>query len=167
MNRNTDDQVGRAKRAKELQLARLAEVRAQVAAGREKALAGEPWSDMVTGIPIVNGDGKLTGMLPMATTDGVGLFGLRLAFELAGCCDDEAQVHDKINEYLSLVEDFDQFLLVAFAALVTLANYVVPGLLGAVETQASNYDLGVALAEFACYAWATRVGDLDQEVSLS
>lgn len=153
-------QIERMEQARQSQPARLLDARAGADIEREKALAEEPWSDVMTGLPTVDGNGELTGMLPMPTIDGKELFGTRLAFDLLGCCANEAQVSETLNDYFALVREPDHLFLVAFAALDTIANHVMPALLDTLEHQASDYDCRVRLADAARNAWAARVSDI-------
>jgi hypothetical protein len=152
--------VDEIEQAQAAQPARLIEARAKAEAARAEALAEEPWTSVMTGFPTVNLDGELTGMLPMPTIDGKELFGTRLAFDLLGCCADEAHVKEKFDEYFSMVREPDHLFLVAFAALDTIANHIVPALLNTLEHQASDFDARVRLADAARNAWTARVNDL-------
>jgi hypothetical protein len=145
---------------KQSQPARLAEARVRADTERQKALAAEPWSEMVTGLPTVGLEGELTGMLPMPTIDGKELFGTRLAFDLLSCCVDEEQVAQTLRDYLKMIRDPGHMFLVCAAALDTIANHVMPALLDTLEHQASDYEARVRLADAARNAWAARVGDL-------
>jgi hypothetical protein len=139
---------------------RLLDARACAEFERKKALVDEPWTAVMTGFPTVDANGELTGMLPMPTIDGKELFGTRLAFDLLGCCANEAQVQETFDEYFSMVREPDHLFLVAFAALDTIANHVLPALLDTLEHQASDYDSRVRLADAARNAWTARVNDL-------
>jgi hypothetical protein len=141
---------------------RLAEVRAQVEAERQKALASEPWAELMAGLLTVDRNDEPTGVLQMPTVEGKELFGTRLAFDLLGRCANEEEVSQKLNEYFSMVKKPDHLLLVAYAALDTIANYVVPALLDIVEHRASDYDSRVWLADAARNAWKARVRDLEE-----
>jgi hypothetical protein len=152
--------VDELEQAQAAQPARLIEARAKAEAARKQALAEEPWTDVMTGFPTYTGGGDLSGMLPMPTIEGKELFGTRLAFDLLGCCEDEAHVKETFDEYFSMVREPDHLFLVAFAALDTIANHVMPALLDTLEHQASDYDSRVRLADAARNAWTARVNDL-------
>jgi hypothetical protein len=99
-------------------------------------------------------------MMAFPTIEGKGLFGTRLAFDLLGCCDDEEQVSETLNDYLSMVKEPGHLFLIAFAALSVIADHVIPQMLEVIEDQASNWDVRVTLAEAARNAWAARVNDI-------
>lgn len=134
---------------------RLAQARAEADDERVKALAAEPWADIVIGIPTVD----LCGLLTMPTIDGKELFGTRLAFDLLACCADEEQVAEKLVEYYSMTGDPAHMFLVCAAALEIIANHVVPTLLDNYEHQSGDYDVRVRLADAARNAWAVRAAD--------
>lgn len=150
--------------AKQTQPERLAEARAAATDERTRAQAAEPWSATLTSVPAVTGDGDLSGMLSMPTIEGKEVFGTRLAFDLLGCCGDEDEVEEKLNEFCGLVGEPDHMVAVCAAALATIAEHVVPVLLDTLERSASDYDSRVRLAEAARNAWAVRVGTLDDVV---
>lgn len=141
---------------KRLQPERLGQARAQADDEKIKALAAEPWADVVAGIPTVD----FSGILTMPTIDGKELFGTRLAFDLLGCCADEDQVAEKLTECYSMIGDPAHMFLVCAAALDTIANHVVPVLLDNYEEKTSDYEVRVRLADAARNAWAARVVDL-------
>lgn len=153
--------LDRLEKARDEQPSRLTEAREQAERARVAAIAAEPWSAVMTGLPTYSADGELAGMLPMPTIESKELFGTRLAFDLLGCCANEAQVEETLNEYFSMVKEPDHLFLVAFAALDTIANHVMPALLDTLELQASDYDSRVRLADAARNAWAARANDLD------
>jgi hypothetical protein len=153
-------QIDDMREARRTQPTRLLDARACAEYERDKALVEEPWSSVMTGFPTVDRDGELTGMLPMPTIEGKELFGTRLAFDLLGCCGNEAQVQETFNDYFSMVREPDHLFLVAFAALDTIANHLMPALLDTLEHQASDYDSRVRLADAARNAWSARVNDL-------
>jgi hypothetical protein len=69
-------------------------------------------------------------------------------------------VQETFDEYFSMVREPDHLFLVAFAALDTIANHVIPALLDTLEHQASDYNSRVRLADAARNAWTARVNDL-------
>jgi hypothetical protein len=156
-------QIDDIREAQRTQPTRLLDARSCADFERDKALTEEPWTAVMTGFPTVDATGELTGMMPMPTIDGKELFGTRLAFDLLGCCANEAQVAETFNDYFSMVREPDHLFLVAFAALDTIANHVMPALLDTLEHQASDYDSRVRLADAARNAWAARVNDLRAE----
>jgi hypothetical protein len=150
--------------AERTQPERLAVARKRVEDERAKALAEEPWVDVVTGILTVDlGTGEFNGMFPMPTVEGKELFGTRLAFDLLGCCGDEEQVAEKLREFWKIIRDPAHLAMVFGSALDTIATYVVPDLLGSYEQKASDYEVRVGLAESARRAWAARVADLGDD----
>lgn len=157
-----EDELGRDGadlRAGQSQPRRLAEVRARVGAEKRKALAAEPWSEMVTAVPTVGIGGELTGMLSMPVVDGKELFGGRLAYDLLGCCDGEDQVRRMLVEYFAMIREPEHAFLVAFVALKVIASYVVPVMLDSLERHGGDYESRVRLADAALNAWTTRVGE--------
>jgi hypothetical protein len=84
---------------------RLAQARARADDERIKALAAEPWADVVTGLPTVSRDGDLTGMLPMPTMVGKEVFGTRLAFDLLAHCDNEERVSEIMNDAFAMIRE--------------------------------------------------------------
>jgi hypothetical protein len=142
---------------------RLAEARARAEDERIKALAAEPWSDVVTGLPSVNRDGDLIGMLPMPTMVGKEVFGTRLAFDLLAHCDNGERVSEIMNDTFAMIREPGHMFLVCAAALVTIANHVVPTLLDTLEHQAGDYDARVRLADAARNAWAGRVANIEED----
>lgn len=149
--------------ARNTQPIRLEEARQRTEAARDTALEEEPWTSVMTGFPTVDAAGDLTGMLPMPTIEGKELFGTRLAFDLLGCCANEADVSETMNDYFSMVREPDHLFLVAFAALDTIANHVIPALLDTLEAQASDYEARVRLADAARNAWTARATDLREK----
>ena len=139
------------------------QARTQAETERKDALAAEPWDEMWSALPGYSSDGELTGMMALPRIDGKELFGTRLAFDLLGCCDDEDQVADTLRKYYTMVKDPGHTFLVAFAALDTIANHVIPEMLRIIEDQAGNWDVRVTLADAARNAWAARVNDLRAE----
>ena len=99
-------------------------------------------------------------MMALPSIDGKELFGTRLAFDLLGCCDDEDQVADTLSKYYAMIKDPGHMFLVAFAALDTIVNHVIPEMLRIIEDQAGNWDVRVTLADAARNAWAARVNDI-------
>jgi hypothetical protein len=152
--------LDRIEKTRDQQPQRLEQARLLAEAERDKALEEEPWTAVMTGFPTVDRDGELTGILPMPTIDGKELFGTRLAFDLLGCCTNETQVKETFDAYFSMVREPDHLFLVAFAALDTIANHVMPTLLDTLEHRASDYDSRVRLADAARNAWAARANDL-------
>lgn len=138
---------------------RLAGARARVGAEKRKALAAEPWSDMVAAVPTVGTGGELTGMLSMPFVDAKELFGGRLAYDLLGCCDGEDQVRRMLVEYFAMIREPEHAFLVAFAALKVIASYVVPVILDSLERHGGDYESRVCLADAALNAWATRMDE--------
>ena len=152
--------VADSRRAQQSQPERLAEARARAEAEKRKALAAEPWSEVMTGVPTVDTGGELTGMLSMPTIEGKELFGTRLAFELLGCCADEERVVKTLGECFKMTRDPRHAMFVAFAALETIATEVFPAVLDILEQETGDYEARVRLADAARSAWAARVGDL-------
>jgi hypothetical protein len=154
------DYIARLERIRDEQPARLMLARNEVELARKDALAAEPWAESCSAIPTYGSDGELSGMMAIPSIEAKELFGTRLAFDLLAYCDDEDKVADIIKKYHQMVKDRDHLLLVAFSALETIANYVVPEFLGIIEDQAANWDVRVGLADAGRHAWAARIDDL-------
>ena len=147
--------------AKRTQPARLAEARSRAEDDRIKAVAAEPWAEVVSGTPTTDLiTGAVNGMFSMPSIEGTELFGTRLAFDLLGCCGDEDQVAEKLWEFRKMIRDSAHLVLVLAAALDTIATDVVPALLDSYEQKSGDYDARVRLAEAAGWAWAARSADL-------
>lgn len=61
----------------------------------------EPRAEFIRGIP----SAAFSAALAMRTTDGEEVFGTRPAFDLLGCCADEEQLAEKLNDYFRMVRD--------------------------------------------------------------
>jgi hypothetical protein len=146
---------------KRTQPQRLAEARSRVEDERIKAVAAEPWSDVVSGTPTNDlVTGEVNGMFAMPTVEGKELFGTRLAFDLLGCCGDDEQVAAKLHAFRKMIRDDAHLVVVFAAALDTIASDVVPALLDTYEQKSGDYEARVRLARVARHAWAARVADL-------
>lgn len=152
--------IARIERSRDEQPVRLAEMREQAEAERKRALADEPWDEMWGALPGYNRDGEVIGMMALPSINGKELFGTRLAFDLLGCCDDEDQVIQTLGKYYAMIKDPSHTFLVAFAALDTIVNHIIPEMLRIIEDQAGNWDVRVTLADAARNAWAARVNDI-------
>lgn len=151
-------QIAALERARDEQPEKLAAARREAAAAREQALAQEPWSELMTAVPSVDADGNLHGMLAIPTIDGKELMGVRLAFDLLGCCANEEEVDEVLSDYFSWVREPDHMFLVVSAALTTIVSHVVPQMLDDLEQQGSNWTARLLLAEAARNAWEGRIG---------
>lgn len=141
---------------------RLREMRAQARQARAETLAVEPWGSVLTAAPTFTGDGDLEGMLAFPTITAKEMFGTRLAFDLSTCTDDK-DVNEVLVTYFDAVGEPDHMMVVATAALSTMALHVLPALLEIAEHKASNYNVRVNLADSARNAWAKRIRDFDSE----
>ena len=159
------DQIARIKRARDAQPDSLAKARSDADEARGWAVIEDPWDELVSALPMADVDGRRTGdaiALPSLTAKE--LMGARLAFDLLDCGEDLDQIEEVQTRYFhELHGDTGVLFLVAFAALSTIASVVVPQMLNEIETQASNYDARVMLAEARAKAWRGRVKEFDAD----
>ena len=150
--------------AKRTQRERLAQARSRAEDERIMALAAEPWPDCGNTAPAIDiGNGEYNGMVSMPTVAGQELFGMRLAFDLVGCCGDEEQVADKLREFRRMTGDPSHGLLVYAAALDFIASDLYPAMLDSYEATSGDYDARVRLAEAARRAWSARLADFGDD----
>jgi|GEM_PF-5886415 len=142
--------------------ARLHNMQAEARQARVDTLEAEPWSSLLTAAPTFSRDGDLHGMLAFPTITAKEMFGTRLAFDVSTCADEE-DVNDVLQGYLDAVGDPDHMMLVATAALSTMALHILPILLEIAEQKASNYTVRVNLADAARNAWSKRIRDFDSD----
>ena len=150
--------------ARRTQLERLARARSSAEEERMKALAAEPWADCLCAIPTIDiNSGEYSGMVSIPTVAGKELFGMRLAFDLVGCCSDEEQVADKLREFRRMTGDPSHGLLVYAAALDFIASDLYPAMLDSYEATSGDYDARVRLAKAARSAWSARLADFGDD----
>ncbi|WP_064066859.1 hypothetical protein, partial [Prescottella equi] len=142
---------------------RLFDMRAKSLIARYEMLHVEPWAEVVKAVPGYSADGEMSGLLGIPSITAKEMFGTRLAFDLASNAGDEQGIRDTLNEYLDIVGDPENMMLVSTAALSTMATLVLPTLLEIVEQRGSNWDVRVNLVDAARNAWSKRVGDFEDD----
>ena len=149
-------------KARDEQPQRLAAARTAADEARGWSLIEEPWHTLITALPTYSADGRRTGgALSLPSITAKELFGARLAFDMLDAGDDPDRLDAVKNRYFGELQgDTGLLFLVCMAALDTVASLIVPQLLEELETDASNYDVRVMLAEARAKAWRGRVSDL-------
>ena len=149
-------------KARDEQPQRLAAARTAADEARGWSLIEEPWHTLITALPTYSPDGRRTGgALSLPSITAKELFGARLAFDMLDAGDDPDRLDAVKNRYFGELQgDTGLLFLVCMAALDTVASLIVPQLLEELETDASNYDVRVMLAEARAKAWRGRVSDL-------
>lgn len=138
---------------------RLFDLRSKIIVARDESLRAEPWQMFVKDIRGFTSDGRPGGTLSLPNAEAKEMFGLRLALELAAEAGNESDVKETVNDYFSMIREPDQLMLVAFAALDSLATMVLPAMYDVVENKACDYDMRTNFASTALMTWKKRLSD--------
>jgi hypothetical protein len=149
-------------RSRNEQPERLARARQQAVEARGWAVIEEPWENDIAALPTCNSEGERTGdSLTLPNITAKETYGARLAFDMLDCGDDYDRIEEVQSRYFRMVGcDPGCMFLLAMSALSTISTAVVPQMLDEIETQASNYETRVMLAEARHKAWNARIADL-------
>lgn len=158
--------LNRIKQSREGQPQRVAKARSEADEARGWSLIEEPWETLITALPAHDAEGNRTGnALVLPSIIAKELFAARLAFDMLDAGLDAETDPDKIDDvkqrYFELLNgDTGLLFLVCMAAIDTIATVVVPQMVDELETQASNYDVRVMLAEARTKSWNGRVSEI-------
>lgn len=156
--------IAKIEQARNTQPERIFDLRTQIIIERDKAQQAEPWSSFVTDIPAYTRDGEPAGsFMGIPDLEAKEMFGLRLALEISAEAGDEDDVRDTINDYISMIREPDQMMLIAMSALSHMGTMILPAMFKVIEETAGNWDMRVHFADTARHTWTKRLADFNAE----